>query len=202
MELVNLSFDQYLTKTDLIDFSFPLIVDSCQKIQANTRTENEIIQKVFEYVRDEINHSNDINEQGVTCTASEVILYKHGICCAKANLLCAMLRFFKIPVGFCYQKLKSNTRNCFVLHGLNAVYLRDKNVWIRLDARGNNEILKTDFSLDHDVFVYQIDESIGEQNHPDIFPEPNNVVIEILKKVESRTELWEYWDNGLKSVFK
>lgn len=48
--------------------------------------------KVDEYVRDKVSHSADINEDILTCAASEVLKAGHGICFAKAHLLAALLR--------------------------------------------------------------------------------------------------------------
>ena len=59
----------------------------------------------YEYVRDNNSLSADINEDVLTCTASEVLEVGHGICFAKSHLLAALLRAKSIPTGFCYQKL-------------------------------------------------------------------------------------------------
>lgn len=79
----------------------------------------DFIKKAHEFVRDSISHSADINEDAITCNASEVLKSGHGICFAKSHLLAALLRCKSVPAGFCYQK------------------------WIRLDARGSPSRLCT-----------------------------------------------------------
>lgn len=113
-----------------------------------------------------------------------------------------MLRFFGIPAGFCYQKLCSgHDVNRKFLHGLNAVYLKDLNRWIRLDARGNKSGVDAQFSIYEEKIAKPIRKELGEEDHPVIFMEPNPVVVEILKKSNNMSELWAQWDLGLKDLF-
>lgn len=42
--------------------------------------EVDFIKKAYEFVRDSILHSAGINEDVITCTASEVLKAGHGIC--------------------------------------------------------------------------------------------------------------------------
>jgi transglutaminase-like putative cysteine protease len=98
----------YLNMNEIIDYDHKLIVEKCLELEKGTEGEISLIKKIYEFVRDDIHHSEDIGEEGVTCTASEVLEFGHGICCAKSHLLAAMLRFFGIPTGFCYQKLCSS----------------------------------------------------------------------------------------------
>ncbi len=138
----------------------------------------------------------------VTCKASEVLEFGHGICCAKAHLFAAMLRFFGIPAGFCYQKLcSSQDVDRKVLHGLNAVYLKDLNRWIRLDARGNKPGLDAQFSIDEEKIAWPVNKELGEEDNPVIFKEPNPTVVEVLKKSNDRKELWMQWELGLRDLF-
>ena len=98
----------YLNKNEVIDYDHKLIVEKCRELEKGTEDEITLIKKIYEFVRDDIHHSGDIGEQKVTCKASEVLEFGHGICCAKSHLLAAMLRFFGVPTGFCYQKLCSS----------------------------------------------------------------------------------------------
>lgn len=92
----------YIKKSDIINYDHKLIVDKCLELEKGTEDEISLIKKIYEFVRDDIHHSGDIGEQKVTCKASEVLELGHGICCAKSHLFAAMLRFFGIPTGFCY----------------------------------------------------------------------------------------------------
>lgn len=201
MNVITNAFEPYLEISELYDFTFSPIVDVCKILQTQSSSETMLVKNVYEYVRDNINHTADTNEQYVTCSASEVIIYKHGICCAKANLFAAFLRHFNIPAGFCYQKLKSTNRNSFVLHGLNAIYLREYGKWIRLDVGGIKTESNAQFSIDEEKIAYKVNKSIGEVDHSTIFDKPNPTVIEVMKKAKDREELWKYWNLTLNAVF-
>lgn len=206
------NLQDYLKKSEVINYDHKLIVNKClelkkemedmEKTEGTEEDEISLIKKIYEFVRDDIHHSGDIGAQEVTCKASEVLDFGHGICCAKSHLLAAMLRFFGIPVGFCYQKLCSgHDVNKKFLHGLNAVYLKDLNRWIRLDARGNKPGVDAQFSIYEERIAKPIRKELGEEDNTVIFMEPNPVVVEILKKSNNMSELWAQWDLGLKDLF-
>lgn len=197
------NLQDYLKKSEVIDFDNRLIVDKCLELQKSTGDEISLIKKVYEFVRDEIHHTGDIEEMSVTCKASEVLEAGHGICCAKAHLFAAMLRYFGVPAGFCYQKLSSSRDiNIKFLHGLNAVYLKDLDKWIRLDARGNKPGRDAQFSIYEEKISKKVNKELGEEDSPVIFAEPNPTVIEILKTSKDMKELWDQWDLGLKDLFR
>jgi len=200
------NIQDYLKKSEVINYDHKLIVDKCCELEKDMEEKGEkdeisLIKRIYEFVRDDIHHSGDIGAQEVTCKASEVLELGH-VCCAKSHLLAAMLRFFGIPAGFCYQKLCSgHDVNRKFLHGLNAVYLKDLNRWIRLDARGNKPGVDAQFSIYEERIAKPIRKELGEEDHPIIFMEPNPVVVEILKKSNNMSELWAQWDLGLKDLF-
>ena len=197
------NLEDYLKKSEVINYDHRLIVEKCLELQKGTDDEISLIKKVYEFVRDEIHHSGDIGAQEVTCTASEVLEAGHGMCCAKAHLFAAMLRFFGIPAGFCYQKLSSSQDvNKKFLHGLNAVYLKDLNRWIRLDARGNKPGCDARFSIYEEKISRPVNKELGEEDSPVIFMEPNPIVVELLKKSKDMKELWMQWDLGLRDLFR
>ncbi|MCO5383416.1 MAG: transglutaminase family protein [Methanosarcina barkeri] len=196
------NLQDYLKKSEVINYDHKLIVDKCHELEKGTDDEISLIKKIYEFVRDEIHHSGDIGELKVTCKASEVLEFGHGICCAKAHLFAAMLRFFEIPAGFCYQKLcSSQDVDRKVLHGLNAVYLKDLNRWIRLDARGNKSGLDAQFSIDEEKIAWPVNKELGEEDNPVIFKEPDPTVVKVLKKSNDRKELWMQWELGLRDLF-
>jgi hypothetical protein len=201
MNAITNDFEPYLEISELYDSTFSPIIDVCKVLQTQSSGETMLVKNIYEYVRDKINHTADTNEQNVACSASEVITYKHGICCAKANLFAAFLRHFNIPVGFCYQKLKSTNSNSFVLHGLNAIYLREYGKWIRLDVGGIKKESNAQFSIDEEKIAYKVNKSIGEVDHSTIFAKPNPTVIEVMKQAKNIEELWKYWSLTLSAVF-
>jgi len=197
------NLQDYLKKSEIVNYDHRQVVEKCLELQEVSEDEISRIKKIYEFVRDDIYHSGDIGAEEVTCKASEVLELGHGICCAKSHLLAAMLRFFGIPAGFCYQKLCSGQEgvNRKVLHGLNAVYLTELNRWVRLDARGNKPGVDAQFSIDEEKIAWLVNKELGEEDHQIIFTEPNPTVVEVLKNSNNRKELWAQWDLGLKNLF-
>lgn len=181
-ESVNLM--DYLFELDVVDFSHPLIVKKANDLLSEPISELEAVKKVFEFVRDKIAHSFDIQSSRVTCRASEVLYYEHGICYAKSNLLAALLRSRGIPTGFCYQLLtKGDTPDTgYCIHALNAVYLETLQLWIRLDARGNKEGVNAQFSISEEKLAFPIRKDYNEKDFPIIYKEPNARTMLALKQ--------------------
>ncbi|NBI28028.1 transglutaminase-like domain-containing protein [Chengkuizengella marina] len=175
---------EYLLELDEVDFSHPLIKDKVKELFQNKINEIEIIQTAFEFVRDQISHSWDIQSTRITNKASEVLEYKEGICYAKSNLLAALLRCKGIPTGFCYQKLTvgSSPESGYCVHCLNAVYIQSLERWIRLDARGNKEGVNAQFSFSEEKLAFPIREQYSEIDYPIIFSKPNTKTIKTLKE--------------------
>ncbi|MDE5860097.1 MAG: transglutaminase-like domain-containing protein, partial [Oscillospiraceae bacterium] len=148
---------------------------------------------------DNISHSADINEDVITCTASEVLKAGHGICFAKSHLLAALLRCKSVPSGFCYQKiiLDDETAPVLVYHGLNGVYIKDYKKWIRLDARGNKNGVNAQFSVETEQLAYPIRQEMGETDNLMIYPDPDIKIVEKLRTIKTRTELWDNLPNEL-----
>lgn len=178
------NFQDYLLELDVVDYSHPLILDTVEKLFPFSMDEIETARIAFEFVRDNIAHSNDILSSRVTCAASEVLHFKEGICYAKSHLLAAILRSKGIPAGFCYQRLtKGNTPETgYCIHALNAVYLKTLKRWIRLDARGNKEGVDARFSIDREKLAFPVREKYDEKDYPVIYKEPNFNTINALKQ--------------------
>ena len=107
--------DDYLSETTMINFSHPSIKKLSSTLHNNNPDDISRIKACFEYVRDHISHSFDIQATEVTYTASEVLEAKHGICYAKSHLLTALLRGTGIPAGICYQKQQFLAQVCHSL---------------------------------------------------------------------------------------
>lgn len=194
LKIESQNLDEYLKSSDVIDYNSLNIVSLAKSLSEGMENEIEITKRVYEYVRDEIAHSGDIKTSIVTCNASDVLEQKHGICCAKAHLFAALLRYLNIPVGFCYQWLISdNEDHSLVIHGLNAVYLRDIKRWIRLDARGNKEGVNAEFSIDTEKLAWPVRYGLGEKEDPVVYFEPKKEVIEVLRSSKDRKELSHKW---------
>ncbi len=188
------NLEDYLRCTEVIDFDNQKIIGIAKFLSGEYSNEIETAKRVFEYVRDEIAHSGDIKADAVTCKASDVLVYKHGICCAKAHLLAAILRYLNIPTGFCYQWLSSDDdSNLLVLHGLNGVYLQSIKKWIRLDPRGNKPGVNAEFSIDDEKLAWAVRKELGEIDIPIIYAHPKKEVIDVLRRSINRSELGLDW---------
>ncbi|NLZ93465.1 MAG: transglutaminase family protein [Firmicutes bacterium] len=176
--------EDYLLELDVVDYSHPLIRNKVNDLFTDSFSEIEIIKIAFEYVRDSIAHSFDIQSSYVTCKASEVLNFGEGICYAKSNLLAAILRSKGIPVGFCYQFLtKGDTPDTgYCIHALNAVYIKTIECWIRLDARGNKPGVNAQFSIGEEQLAFPIRKIYGEKDYPIIYAKPNAHTINALRE--------------------
>lgn len=174
----------YLPELNVLDYSHLLIKEKVNELFAPSLNEIEIVKIAFDYVRDNIAHSNDIQSSRVTCKASEVLCLQEGICYAKSHLLAAILRSKGIPAGFCYQRLtKGDTPDTgYCIHALNAVYLKTLERWIRLDARGNKEGVNAQFSINKEKLAFPIRTKYDEKDFPIIYTKPNANTITALNE--------------------
>lgn len=184
---------EYLKEDEVIDFSDESIVQLADSLYQKVDSKMEYIQAAYEYVRDNIFHSADRNEDIITCTSSEVLRAGHGICFAKSHLLAALLRYKSVPTGFCYQKLILDDEIAPVLiyHGLNGVYIEEHKKWIRLDARGNKEGVDAQFSIDKEQLAFPIRSEKGEEDGFIVYPNPDAKILDKLRENKTRTELWD-----------
>ena len=187
------NMELYLSSDDVIDYKNEMITKLADSIYQKADSEIEFIRAAYEYVRDNISHSADINEDIITCCASDVLKAEHGICFAKAHLLAALLRCKAVPVGFCYQKLILDDEAAPVLiyHGLNGVYIKELKKWIRLDARGNKPGVNAQFSLEEEQLAFPIRPEKGEEDSCTVYPCPDKKVLEKLRNKKTRTELFD-----------
>ncbi len=187
------NIENYLKKDEVINYQNEDIVRLADSLWSNADSDVDYIKRAYEFVRDNISHSADINEDSLTCSASEVLAAGHGICFAKSHLLAALLRCKSIPTGFCYQKLilDDETAPILIYHGLNGVYIKEYKMWIRLDARGNKEGVNAQFSLEREQLAFPIRHEKGEEDGFVIYPDPDIKILEKFKNNKTRTELWD-----------
>ena len=181
---------RYLASSKYIDAHHPKVAQKAAELVAGCTSEEMLVQRCFEFVRDAIKHSNDYQRNPVTCSASEVLQHGTGYCYAKSHLLAALLRANGIPTGLCYQRLAVGTEGPpFCLHGLNAVYLKQHG-WYRIDARGNKPGVDAAFSPPMERLAFPI---IGPQERdlPEIWPEPLPVIVKALTEFTSVQQVAE-----------
>lgn len=181
-----------LLENKYIDFSSPEIIKKATELFSKTNTDTEKTRIAYEYVRDEIPHSFDINAKIITAKASDVLMHKTGICHAKANLLAALLRLQGIPVGFCFQHitLADDESLGYCVHCYNAVYVEHK--WIKLDARGNTNGKNAQFSLGEPILAFPNRKEYNEYFWKGIYAHPH---IDTMKMLDHAKSLQDVIDN-------
>ena len=151
-----------------------------------------LVRAMYEFVRDEIRHSWDVQDKRVTKSASEVLEQGVGICWAKANLLAALLRACGIPAGICYQRLTlGNTPDIgFCIHALNAVYLKSLDRWIRLDARGNKPGIDAQFDLAQERLAFPVRRELGEVEYEGVYARPSKQLMHVLENSTDALDMY------------
>jgi transglutaminase-like putative cysteine protease len=187
--------EAYLCEHEIVDYSHPLVQETIRQLHTASDPEMERVRRTFEFVRDSIHHSWDIQSPQVTCKASEVLSYGEGLCYAKAHLLAALLRAQGIPTGFCYQRLAvaPTAEMGYTLHGLNAVYLASEARWMRLDARGNKPGIQTEFSTSKEQLAYVVQSELDEIDYPTIYAQPHPKVVKVLREQTNCLHLCQYF---------
>lgn len=180
-----MSFDEFLRCTEIIDFDDEGVSAKARELGEGCASDVEIAKRCFEFVRDEIHHTNDYQDNITTCKASEVLAYGTGWCYAKSHLLAALLRANGIPTALCYQRLSVFDDGApYCLHGLNAVYLKDYG-WYRIDARGNKDGVDAQFMPPVEKLAFGLNFE-GERDIDGRFADPLPVVVEALRKYDTR----------------
>jgi hypothetical protein len=182
-------FEEYLEETKYIDYSNSDIKRIADELKRSNDNEIALIESTYQYVRDKIHHSWDVQDKRVTVTASDVLREGVGICWAKANLLAALLRANGIPAGFSYQRLTlGNTIDTgYCIHALNTVFVLSLDKWIRLDARGNG--VSAEFSLDREKLAFNIC-SKGEVDYHDNHAKPNQGLMKVLEESDDAIDMY------------
>jgi transglutaminase-like putative cysteine protease len=175
----------------IIVFSGPKVQDTILSIEEQSTTNRERAKLAFEFARDQIGHSFDLDSELITINAEDAIDRKEGICFAKSHVLAALLRGMKIPAGFCYQRVvrKGTVESGHALHGLNALYLEEYG-WFRLDPRGNKLGIDSQFSTDEEKLAYPIRKELGEIDYPDVFATPLPTVVSAMRETKDCRSLF------------
>jgi len=175
----------FLKCTEIIDFDDEGVSSKARELGYGCTSDAEVAKHCFEFVRDEIRHTNDYKDDITTCKASEVLRHGTGWCYAKSHLLAALLRANGIPTALCYQRLSVFDNGApYCLHGLNAVYLKEYG-WYRIDARGNKEGVNAQFTPPHEQLAFSLNFE-GESDIDGHFADPLPVVVEALMKYSTR----------------
>lgn len=181
---------KFLQATSYVDWNHPAILRKSSELCATLSNDVDIAQRIFEWVRDEIPHSKDINASIVTKKASEVLLMGTGVCYAKTMLLAALLRAQKIRTGFCYQILRKGPETGDTLvHALNAIYFPGQNRWLRVDSRGNTGTYNAQFDINKEQLIFPEHSPESVLIYETIFTDPAAAIIQTLEAYEDCNEM-------------
>ena len=187
-------FSDYLEKSKYIDFAHPAVQQKAQELRNISSTEIELLQSTYYFVRDEIRHSWDAQDKRVTVSASDVLREGVGICWAKCNLLAALLRANGIPCGFSHQRLTlgDTPDTGYCIHSLNTVYVSALDRWIRLDARGNTDKIRAEFSLEEEILAFHVIPENDEYDYHDNLPRPVEALMKVLEESTDALYMYQY----------
>lgn len=183
----------YLGRCEHVDIDHPLIQQQARALREQSSNQLELARNTFNFVRDEISHSYDVQAQEVTCKASDVLGHKTGVCFAKSHLAAALLRANGLPTALRYQRLFMDDHQLFGLHGLNAVYL-DGFDWYVFDARGNKQGVSTSFSPPEVQYAFEL--KPGEDLIDEFYQSPLPEVLDLLETSENMQEV----DQGISKL--
>lgn len=196
---------EFVASTEYINYNHSLIQKKVDDLKEKAGSSLDYIKRAYEFVRDEIPHSWDIQSEIVSRTASDVLRNKTGICWTKSCLLAALLRANDIPSGISYQLLTradEDDSEGYVIHALNTVYFEELDKWIRLDARGNKDNIQAQFSLDEEILAFSVRSELGEIDYKDNNPDLDERLKHILSNSRNILEIttsFEMQDRGRKS---
>ena len=178
LKLKALAPAEYLTGDEVIDLAHPSIRRFAGTLRAEHADDVSFARAAFEYVRDGVRHSWDVQDPRVTVSASETLREGVGLCFAKAHLLAALLRTEGIPAGLCYQRL-TDDGSTFNMHGLVAVHLQGS--WHRQDPRGNKPGVDAQFSLTTEQLAWPVATELGEHDYPQLLVSTHPDVVRALR---------------------
>lgn len=176
--------EEYLSVSKYINWNDDRILSKAKEFKIKFPYDISLIKAVYEFVRDKIKHSWDVQDKRVTKSATEVLEQGVGICWAKANLLAALLRACGLPAGICYQRLTLGDvpKTGFCIHVLNAVYIKSLDRWIRLDAKGNKTGVDAQFDLEQERLAFPMRKDLGEVDYGIVYANPSEKLIQVLEE--------------------
>jgi len=179
----------YLKSDPVVDSDNPVVAATAARITAGIDSDISAARALYTWVRDNVSHSYDAGIDEVTCSASQVLGARTGICYAKSHLLAAMLRSRAIPAGFCYQFYADPLLAAgaeYALHGLNGIYLESLSRWIRVDCRGNKDGVAAEFDVTNERLAFPEMEFLDDV----VYANPLPSVISALTTWNTCSALW------------
>lgn len=181
--------NDYLESSDIIDYDNPLVREAANQLTYGLKDNLSIARVIYDFVKDQILYSFSINATSVPVKASEVLDKGHGICYAKAHLLAALMRASDIPAGLCYQLRYDVEAEQLLIHGFNALYIKELDRWVRLDASCHLDEDPWHFDTSRESPELSINTSLGEHDDYTIYASPSRRVLKALDMSETIDEL-------------
>lgn len=178
--------DDYLGSDAVVDGEHPAVAKLARTVRRTYPGEAAYAAAAFEYVRDQVDHSVDVQDPRVTLSASDTLHEGVGLCFSKAHLLTALLRTQGIPAGLCYQRL-TDDGSSFTLHGLIAVYL--DGAWHRQDPRGNKPGIDAQFSVGQPRLAWTVRPLLDECDYPEVHVRPHPAVVAAMTEATDMLDL-------------
>lgn len=172
---------EFLRPSETIDFDH-LEVQAFLKASGWSRLDpRSAVAQAYCFVRDDVSHSYDARDPRPTLLASETLRERTGLCYSKSHLLAALLRGLRIPAAIRYQRLALDEGYC--LHAFNSAWLDGH--WVDLDARGNNDRVRAEFTSQGSCLAFQPSPERGEETLDGYFAEPAPSVVLALREADN-----------------
>ena len=220
------NLNMYLAESEIIDFSSIIIQKICAQFEPYRDNQIQLAEKVFYFVRDNFADSMHSKTRELSISASDVVKNGHGLSFSKAHLFAAILRNFGIPVGFCYQILRSDVSKTessekmdgrirhghkkihFFPHGFNAVYFESLKKWVRLDVScasrarcaSDSSGKECNFSVEEERLPFVPDFSKHEVDIPMYFTCPFKGLVDCMKNCSDRQEFSKHLNDLSESM--
>ena len=188
-EPISPNLEDYLVETKYVNFYHPAIQEKKSFLLKDSHSHAEYLTRAFLFVRDNILHSVDKAEKiTISKSASDALISGHGLCFAKAHLLCAFLRAENIPCALCYQSIiRPSIR---FIHGLCAYYDTDNSRWIRIDPVNKNEKFEA-FAAGKEWLYYRPGKKLTLINHTKLYIDTHPAIKRYLEKHPTLSEALE-----------
>lgn len=132
--------------TNYCDYTHPVIKELADSFKDTSKNQTELIQSVFEYVRDTYLFGVDL----VKVKASETVKKGYGACWNKAILLISILRYYHIPSRLIRYGMKRDFQKPFT--GLSYLFMNNPFYHCLVEAFVDGRWIKLDPTVDRKLY--------------------------------------------------
>jgi len=159
-----IQLSRFLKSTTVINSDSDIIKATAESLFNNANSDEEIVKRLFYFIRDEIRYIFRLTDNPEDLKASFILQRKQGFCTQKAILFCAIARSINIPAGIAFFEIidyfmnKSAVNGRLIqYHGIASLYLHGR--WILFDATLDKRLCEmnnrpvTEFSATKDCLM-------------------------------------------------